>query len=389
MFVTVSQSQLAKAVSIVSRAVAPRSTLPITGHVLLATKAGKLKLAATNLDLAIVTLIDAEVKEEGGMSVPARLFTDLVGSLPDGQVELRRQKKTPELSVSAPRASASVKGLDAGEFPAIEASDAVVLYRVPAQALRQAIDDVIFAAARDQTRPQLSGLVLRAEGTVLTVVGCDSFRLSVRRVALTAPACGNCPDLIIPRSTMLEVARGFGALDEPVRVAATPSRSQVVFAASSLQMTTRVIDGAYVDFERVLGQSAQHDVRISAAAADLLRAARFSAIVARDDSNALRIVVTPGLPTAAAAAGGQPAEGTLVFQATAAQVGENTTEVAARITGPATNLALDNSYLADVLGAIRSTRLTIGAASGKTLPLLVQPEGAEHTQHVIMPLHRK
>jgi DNA polymerase-3 subunit beta len=388
MFVTVSQSQLARALSVVSRAVAPRSTLPITGHILLATKPGKLKLAATNLDLAIVTLIDAEVKEEGGMSVPARLFADLVSSLPDGQVELRRPKKTPELSVSAPRAEASVKGLDASEFPAIDASDAVVLYRVPAAALRQAIDDVIFAAAKDQTRPQLSGLLLRAEGTVLTVVGCDSFRLSVRRVALTAPACGNCPDLIIPRTTMLEAARGFGSLEEPVRIAATPTRGQVVFATSSLQLTTRVIDGAYVDFERVLGQSAQHDIRISTATADLLRAARFSAIVARDDSNALRIAVTPGLPTAATPAGGQSAEGTLVFQA-AAQVGENTTEVAARITGPATSLTLDNSYLADVLGAIRSTRLMIGAASGKTLPLLVQPEGADDTQHVIMPLHRK
>ncbi len=388
MFVTVSQSQLAKALGIVSRAVAPRSTLPITGHVLLATKAGKLKLAATNLDLAIVTLIDAEVKEAGGMSVPARLFADLVGSLPDGQVELRRPKKTPELSVTATRAAASVKGLDSSEFPAIEAPDAVVLYRVPAAALRQAIDDVVFAAAKDQTRPQLSGLLLRAEGTVLTVVGCDSFRLSVRRVALTAPACGNCPDLIIPRTTMLEVARGFGSLEEPVRIAATPTRGQVVFAASALQLTTRVIDGAYVDFERVLGQTAQHDVRISTATADLLRAARFSAIVARDDSNALRIAVTPG-PANTPPPGESLAEGTLVFQAAAAQVGENTTEVAACITGPATNLALDNSYLADVLGAIRSTRLTIGAASGRTLPLLVQPEGAEDTQHVIMPLHRK
>ncbi|HEY8741600.1 MAG TPA: hypothetical protein VIU62_00760, partial [Chloroflexota bacterium] len=133
---------------------------------------------------------------------------------------------------------------------------------------------------------------------------------------------------------------------------------------------------------------AQHDVRINTAAADLLRAARFSAIVARDDSNALRIAVTPG-PANTTPSEESSAEGTLVFQATAAQIGENTTEVAARISGPATNLALDNSYLADVLGAIRSTRLTIGAASGRTLPLLVQPEGAEDTQHVIMPLHRK
>ena len=373
MFVTVPQSQLAAALRVVGRAVAARSTLPVTGHVLLSTKPGKLKLAATNMDLAIVTVLDAAVQEEGAMTVPARTFTDLVGSLPDTPIELRRGR-TPDLTIKAPRFAATAKGLDAAEFPAIDAPGAEVRYAVAAQAFRQAIDDVIFAAARDQTRPQLSGLLLRAQGDALTLVGCDGFRLSVRRLPLTQPVPDGTPDLIVPRSTMAEVARGFGALDGPVTVACTPTGGQVVFMAPTLQFVSRLIDGAYVDFDRVLRQTDAHDVTIAAATADVQHAAHFTQIVARDADNHVRIDALPG------------ASGTLVFQATAAQVGDNSTEVAARIDGTTAKLALDNTYLADVLGAIRTERLVIRAKAGAVQPVLLRPEPDGDARHVIMPI---
>jgi DNA polymerase-3 subunit beta len=324
MHVAVSQSQLDRALAVVGRAVAPRSTLPVTGHVLLATRPGKLRLAATNLDLAIVTLIDAEVKAEGSLSVPARTLADLVGSLPDGEVELSRKPVGCELIIRAPRFAANATGLEATEFPAIDAAEPTVLYRVHAGTLRQGIEGVLFAAARDQARPQLSSLLLRAKGDSLTLVGCDSFRLAVRRLSLPQPVADDTPDLIVPRGTMAEVARGFGGLNERVAVASTPTRSQVIFASDRLQLIARLIDGSYVDYERVMEQTASHDLAISANTAEIRQAARFSAIVARDDNNALRVAVTPG-PPSSAPEDGAPTERTLVLQA-AAQVGENTTE---------------------------------------------------------------
>ena len=176
---------------------------------------------------------------------------------------------------------------------------------------------------------------------------------------------------------MAEVARGFGALDEPVVIASTPTGAQEIFGTATLQMVTRVIDGGYVDYERVLDQTATHDVVISTVAAELARAVRFSAIVARDASNALHLDARPGK------------DGALVFRAVAAQVGENTVEVAAAVDGPPAKLGLDSTYLADVLGAIRTERMTIKAASGATRPLLLTPEPDGDASFLIMPFHVK
>lgn len=376
MLVFVSQSQLDHALAVVGRVVAPRSEPPITAHVLLETRSGQLRLAATNLDMAIVALIDAEILEEGGLAVPARILADLVGSLPDGRVELCRRPKGCVLTIRAPRFEANARGMEAAAFPAIEAKEPAVLYRVHAGALRQGIEDVLFAAARDQTRPQLNGLLLRARGDGLTLVGCDSFRLSLRRIPLDRPVPDGTPDLIVPRAAMAEVARGFGALDEPVIVASTPTRSQAIFATGRLQIVARVVEGAYADYERVLDQTAGHDLTISVATAEIRQAARFSAIVARDSGNALHLEARPGQ------------HGALVFQATAAQVGENSTEVAAAVAGPAATLGIDNAYLAEALGAVRSERLTIKAAAGAIRPVLLRPEPDGDAAQVIMPLTR-
>ena len=162
MHLTCGQSQLSKSLGIVGRAVAPRSSLPVTGHVLLATDNGRLKLAATNMDIAIVSWLDAEIEDEGSISVPARLFTDLVNSLPNDRVELDLSRRTQTLLVKGVRFEANVKGLDASEFPRIDAVAEQPLLELPAAELRQAIEDVLFAAAKDETRPQLAGLLFRA-----------------------------------------------------------------------------------------------------------------------------------------------------------------------------------------------------------------------------------
>jgi DNA polymerase-3 subunit beta len=325
-----------------------------------------------------VSWIAAEVDDEGSVSVPARLFTDLVNSLPNDRVELDLSRRTQTLLVKGPRFEAHVKGLDASEFPRIDPVAEPPLLQVPAAELREAIEDVQFAAAKDETRPQLAGLLLRLRGPELTLVGCDSFRLSVRRLALGAPVPEEM-DLIVPARTMGEVARVHGALDEPVSISVKPNRSQVLFHADGIDVVSRLIEGAYVEFQRVLKQAEQHNVRATVATAELQRATRFTSFVSRDANNALRIDIKP--------ADGEIGPGVMTLQATAAQVGDNCTEVDAVVEGGEAHIALDNTYVTDALDAIHTQQVTISATNGQTLPVLLKPVGGEDAVHVIMPMH--
>lgn len=378
MHLTCAQAHLSKGLSDVGHAIAQRSTMPITGHVLLATDDGRLKLAGTNMDLAIVTWIAANVDDQGSVSVPHRLFSDLVTSLPNDDVELDLTQRTQTLTVKGPRFNANVKGLDASEFPTIDQVANNILLEVPADELRQAVDDVKFAAAKDETRPQLAGLLVRARGSQLTLVGCDSFRLSIRRITLKTPVSEDV-DLIVPAKAMTEVARIQGALEGSIQIAVKPNRSQVLFHTDSVDIISRLIDGAYVEFQRVLDQTARHTVKATLATSDLQRAAKFTSFVSRDANNALRMTVEPS--------GEELGPGVVRLKATANQVGENSTEVDAVVGGGTAEIALDNTYLTDALDAVHSQQVVLSATDGQTLPVLLHPVGSEDTLHIIMPMH--
>ncbi|MCL4544205.1 MAG: DNA polymerase III subunit beta, partial [Chloroflexi bacterium] len=380
---------LSKALSTVGHAVAPRSTLPVTGHVLLNTDNGRLRLAGTNMDIAIVAWIPAEVDIEGSISVPARLFTDLISSLPTDRVELDLNRRSQTLIVRTSRFEANVKGLDASEFPRIDQVNEPPLVTIEASALCDAISDVQFAAAKDEMRPQLAGLLLRLRDNELTLVGCDSFRLSIRRLTFDNPVAVGSPqagiDLIVPARTMQEVSRAFGGTEGTLTITTTPTRTQVLFHSESVDIVSRLIEGNYVDFARLLDQTSQHTVRVAVTTSDLQRAARFTSFVSRDANNALHLDIKPIKD--------ENGPGTVTLQATAAQVGENVTEVDAVVEGGAAEINLDNTYLADAIAAIHTQQTAIWTTRGQMLPVLLKPVGGSHevgseeALHMIMPMH--
>lgn len=378
MHLTCLQTQLSKGLSIVGRAVAPRSSLPVTGHVLLTTDNGQLKLTATNLDIAIVAWLDATIDDEGTVSVPARLFADLINALPNDRVELDLTRRTQTLLVKGRRFEAKVNGLDGSEFPQVDAVSEPPLLELPAVDLSQAIEDVLFAAAKDETRPQLAGLLLRARQSALTLVGCDHFRLSIRRLPLAAPVLQEV-DLIVPACAMGEVARINGAPGEQVSVSVTSNHSKILFHSQRVDIVSRLIDGSYVEFQRLLDQVARHNVRATVTTAELQRAAHFASFVSRDANNVIHVEMR------SSEVDGSP--GVIALQATAAQVGENTTEIDAVIEGGTARLGLDNTYLNNAVDAIHSQQMIISATSGQTLPVLLRPVNSDDVLHLIMPLH--
>ena len=378
MRVICSRRQLSKALSVVGRAVRCHTSSLIANHVLLVAEDHRLRLTAANRELAIVARVDADVSGGGAIAAPGRLLAQLVRSLSDDRITLDVACQRQTLMVSGSRAVASVKGLDAAEFPPIDQIAEPPLFAVSGADLRLAIAAVQFAVARDECRPQLSGLLVRAQGAELTLVSCDSFRLAVYRLTLAAPVAEDI-DLIVPARTMADVTRLQGASADAVRFAVAANRAQVLLHTSAVDIVSRLIDGSYVAFDRVLDQTAQHNVKATVATAEFRRAARFTSLVSKDANHTLRLQIAPP--------NGAGGTGLLTLHATAAQLGENATEVDAAVEGAGGQLAVDNTYVSDALNSIGTQQVTLSGTVGKLAPLLLKPVGNDGLVCAVMPLH--
>jgi DNA polymerase-3 subunit beta len=375
------QQDLSRGLSAVSHAVSSRSTLPILANILLATDHNRLKLSATNLEIGINCWVDAQIEEEGTTTIPAKLITDFVNSLPPDSVTMTMPEDSHTLNIKSLRSSANIKGMDASEFPQIpsnEGGDPPVL--LEAVLLKEMIAEVAFAAADDDSRPVLTGVLVQVSDEKITLAAADAFRLAVRVAHLSGD---NHPhgDILIPARTLTELARILPS-DGPVEMVVTPNRSQVLFHTPSLDLVSRLIEGAFPPFRQIIPkESTTHAV---VETKEFAAAVKSAALFARDSSNIARVKINP------ASEEGQET-GLVTIEATAEDLGDNVSTVNASVDGPELQIIFNVKYLADVLSTINTPEVTLEASS-PTKPGVVRPVGPnnqspnEHT-YVIMPMH--
>ncbi|MGI8967708.1 MAG: DNA polymerase III subunit beta, partial [Chloroflexota bacterium] len=230
MKITARQEQLSHALRVAGRAVAARSPLPITTNVLLSTDEGRLKLSATNLDIAISTWIDATVAEEGALTLPSRLLSEFVDNLPGGPVDIVVKKGSNSAQIQAGRFQANVRGMSADDFPVIPTADEQPAALIAPDLLKEMIEQVAFATAADDTRPMLTGVLATFSGEQISMAATDGFRMAIRVGELQGASSGDF-SVIIPGRTLTELARILPDGDTPVEITVTPNRNQVVFRA--------------------------------------------------------------------------------------------------------------------------------------------------------------
>ncbi len=374
------QENLSKGLNIVSRAVASRTaTLPVLTHVLLATDGGRLKIAATNLELGINCWIGAKVEDEGAITVPARTFTELVSLLPPDRVELELNIRTQTLRVTSSRTDNNIKGIDAQEFPIIPAFEPAGAAFIDAAALKTMIDKVVFAAATDESRPMLTGVLAKldndgAAAGRITLAASDGFRLSVWSGALKEPV-SEARTILIPAKAVAEVARIVGEQEEPVAISVTPSRGQVLFHMANVDLVAQLIDQRYPDYEPIIPKKTE--TRIVVNTADALKACRQAGIFARESSDTMRLQVAPSEDL-------EP--GKLTITARADETGDNQSQLEASVTGPGLEVAFNVKYLIDVLSVISTPQVSI-ESNGSKSPGLIKPVGEDSFLHVVMPMH--
>ena len=373
------QENLSKALAVVGRAVAVRSTLPITQNVLLATDGGRLKLSATNLEIGITTWIGAMIEEEGSITVPARLLTEFIGSLPAGQIEITGSERPKSLSLNSGRINARISGTDAEDFPPIPTISAEegVEFQVSTRAIKRSIDQTAFAADTEETRPVLSGILVEIEGDKLTLAAADGFRLAVKQGSILNPV-EKPVNVIIPARTFSEVSRLIGEQDSTMDVLVSSSRNQVLFRLDDLQIVSQIIQGNFPRYMDLL-EDAMRDTKAEATLriTDILAASRSVYIFVRDSNNIVKIQMNSG--------GEDGPTGQMIISSKDDEVGENAAELDGQITGEESTIAFNGQYLLDVLGNIDGEEVSIKTSGPSRAGVFTSP-GSDQYVHLIMPM---
>jgi DNA polymerase-3 subunit beta len=369
------QENLAKGLNIVGRAVASRSTLPVLSNVMLATDNGRLKLSATNLELGVNCWVGAKVEEEGATTVPARLLADFVNSLPPERIDMELVVRTQTLNARCARFEANIKGIDAQEFPIIPtAGDGESAIRLAPEDLRRMIDQVAFAAATDESRPILTGVLARFEGDRLTLAAADGFRLSVRNAPI-GQSLDQPIEVIIPARALGELARIAADQEDQVEVIITPARNQILFHLNDVDLVSQLIEGKFPDYNQIIPSG--HTTRTVLDSSGFLKAARVSHLFARDAANIVRVEVAPG---------DELMPGHITLEATSAELGDNVGQMDAHIEGDPVEIAFNAKYLIDVLAVVDSAQVVLETTTASN-PGVLRPVGDDDYIHVIMPMH--
>ena len=377
MKITCLQENLAKGLSTVGRAVATRSTLPVLSNILLESDNGQLRLAATNLEIGVNCWVGAKVMEEGRITVPARLLTEFVNSLPPGQIEMSLAERTQTLNLKCARYEANIKGIDAGEFPDVPTAGSIGGHNnlhLEATSFRTMIDQVVFAAATDESRPILTGVLAKFHQGGLTLAAADGFRLSVSSADVGVDL-DEMTSIIIPARALSELSRISTDQKDPVELIITPARNQILFHLTNTDLVSQLIEGNFPDYNQIIPKG--HTTRTTLSTSELLKAVKVAFLFARDAANIIRFNIVPS---------NELTPGQIVITGTSAEFGDNVSEVDASVDGDTVEIAFNARYMIDALAVLGTPEVALETSTASS-PGVLRPIGGEDFLCVIMPMH--
>lgn len=357
----VTQENLAKALSSVSRVANSRGTLPILSNVLLRTIEGRLSIVATNLDIAINHFIGAKVGEEGAITVPARLMQDFVSSLPSGVIELTLDEH--KLHISTEKYQSVINGISADDYPVMPAIENGTTWKIPGKLLKQSLQQVIVAASSDESRPVLTGVYWHTHEGKLYMVATDSYRLAEKAVMTTALEMS----LLIPASALQDLLRVLGDFDDDVVI--THDDQQVLFKVGDVELVTRLIEGKYPDYRKLIPRSFASVATLKKT--DFVNITKVSSLFARESAGSITIHLDDGAQQVS-------------IRSVASQLGENTASATAVIAGEGV-VTLNSRYMLDALHALQGEEVQF-AFNGKLEPCVLTSTTEQDYTHVVMPL---
>jgi DNA polymerase-3 subunit beta len=239
--------------------------------------------------------------------------------------------------------------------------------------LRQAVNQVVFAAATEESRPVLTGVDAQFDGNIVTLAAADGFRLAVYRMPL-ATAVKEKAEVIIPARTLNELNRLIADDEETVDITVNPNKSQVLFHLKKTQLVSQLVQGTFPKYSQLIPQNFAG--RATMTVADFLRACKMASIFARDGSGIVRLIMTPG---------GELAPGKIVISSKSEELGEDIGEIDAAVEGQEAKIAFNGKYLTDVLAVVKEQKVTLETTNPSS-PGVIKPVGSDNYLHVVMPM---
>ena len=366
------QQDLLPTLQAVARSVGAHSTLPVLDNLLLSVEGKKLKIAATNLEIGVIKFIAIEQGIPGEITVPAKTLVELISGL--GQSKITLEGTGEILTVECNKLKAQVNGITAGEFPAIPLSSSSGISFSRQVFLSSA--HILFAAAVDEGRPVLTGILTDVKDNKLDFVATDGFRLAHRQVGLALSDGERSRtrvegfNSLIPKRTFEEVLRIISeeqAVDE-VEIAASENQNQVVFTLGQTIVSSRLIEGQFPAWEKII--PTQIVCRALIEKETLLRAIKLASVFAKNEAN---IVVL------------ETKKNSLVLKSSAKEIGSQENEIEGEVDGSELQIAFNTKFLLDAVSNIPTSQLMI-EFSGALSAALIKPIGEEGLQYVVMPV---
>lgn len=363
MIIKVTQANLAKALNTVSRVAASRTTLPILSNILISAEKNELSVSATNLEIAITCSVAGKVDEEGSITVPARLMTDFVSSLPDGTIDLKLDGQS--LHIESGKYSSTINGISAEDFPSLPKISNGQKQPINSQDLKKALQQTVFAASSDEARQVLTAVYTHTHEGKLYIVATDSYRLAEKAVAQDSSSF----ELLVPANTYQELLRVIG--DGASEVKYSYDEAQIMFEYEGVTIVSRLVDGKYPDYRQLIPKSGE--VTFTVNRADFINIAKVSSLFAKESAGSITLDVDDDAQEVS-------------IRSIASQVGENTSKAEAKVSG-SDNVTLNSRYLIDALNAFNSDEVTFSFSS-KTSPCVITSADDKQTNylHVVMPL---
>ena len=371
MKISLLQENLARGVLMVGRVVASKAQLPVLSNILLETESGKLKVSATNLETGMNLWISSKIDKPGRITVPAKIFLELVSSLPKDTVVLETEGE--KLKVSCGKFKASINGILAEEFPDVPSlktggKSGVESLTVKTKILESCVDQVAMAAGTDEARPIFTGVKWEVSRKGIRMAATDGYRLSVKMIRGLMWK-GEDKEMVVPARALTELTKIISKVDdEEVLVAVTDKEKQLILALKDVEVVTRLIEGEFPYFEKIIHQSSATTIGMDKE--ELSQAVRAASIFARDSANIVKFKIT---------------DSGLLISANAPQVGENEVGVSIEKKGEESEIAFNSKYLMEILSTIKAERLSL-SVSGPLSPGVFRESPDKDFLHIIMPV---
>lgn len=338
MKLTVKQSNLVKALTIVNKAVNPRVSLPMLANVLMRTEKGRLKLTASDLQTTISVWLGAKIDEQGEYTVPAKILTEFVTQVKDETIDFALTGAI--LKASTSKAKANFSGMPAHEFPSIEADTQGQTIKLKSKDFLDAVSKIVFTVATDESRPILTGIYLKAQNNLLTIAATDGFRMAEYKLDLnelfeTEVKC------VIPGKYLADVVKAFAPASEEIVLNVNMDRNVATIKVEDMEAQIRLLEGDFPDYEAIIPESFTSEMKFMSS--ELGSALKLASIFSRESGNMIKIT-------------GSDEKMEVLSQPT--EAGSNTVAITGDFTGDEIQIAFNAKYILDFVNNIEDTELS-------------------------------